>query len=279
MMLLDLICFDCIMEQVNKGESEAFDGASIQTPFEQVNDNGIYEVNCAKGHTSNTIIDNINFEILFEYGLNALLDGYYRDAVTSVTSAMERYFEFFIKTILKSNNSNFNSIDSTWKKISSQSERQLGAYIMLYFQVFGKEPLLLSQNKEVPFRNSVIHKGYIPTKKEAINYSDSVLRIIEESLLKLKENYPDDTKYTYEYYGYKSKAQEKFRKIEKETGIEQNCAIVNIMTTIDVKIGREINPDDGRRGLVSDRLINIHQRREPRELILSKEKPKQSETK
>lgn len=275
MMLLDLICFDCLMEQVNKGEPSVFDGTSIPTPFEQVNNDGIYEVNCAKGHKSKTIIDNINFEILFEYGLNAINDGYYREAVSSITSAMERYFEFFIKTILRNSTTDFDSISKVWKKVSSQSERQLGAYIMLYFQAFGREPLLLNQNKEVPFRNSVIHKGYIPTKQEAIDYGNSVMKIIEQSLIDLKNKFPKETEFTFEKYGYKKNAEEGFKKIEKETGIEQNFACVNIMTTIDVKHGREINPKDGRKGMVEDRIVNILDRREPRRLTLLKEKPKE----
>ncbi|WP_298521107.1 hypothetical protein [uncultured Kordia sp.] len=275
MMLLDLICFDCLMEQVNKGEPNVFDGTSIPTPFEQVNNDGIYEVNCAKGHKSKTIIDNINFEILFEYGLNAIVDGYYREAVSSITSAMERYFEFFIKTILRNTTTDFDSISKVWKKVSSQSERQLGAYIMLYFQAFSKEPLLLNQNKEVPFRNSVIHKGYIPTKDEAVNYGNSVMNIIEQSLIDLKQKFPKETELTFEHYGYKKKAEEEFKKIEKDTGIEQNFACVNIMTTIDVKHGREINPKDGRKGMVEDRIVSILKRREPRRLTLLKDKPKE----
>ena len=274
-MLLDLICFDCLMEQINKEEPKVFDGTSIPTPFEQVNNDGIYEVTCSKGHKSKTIINNINFEILFEYGLNAIVDGYYREAVSSITSAMERYFEFFIKTTLRSTTNDFDSISKVWKKVSSQSERQLGAYIMLYFKVFAKEPILLNQNKEVPFRNSVIHKGYIPTKEEAIDYGNSVMEIIEQSLIDLKQKFPDETELTFDHYGYKKSAEEKFHKLEKKTGNEQNFACVNIMTTIDVKHGREINPKDERKGKVEDRIINILERREPRRLTLLKEKPKE----
>jgi len=63
-----------------------------------------------------------------------------------------------------------------------------------------------------------------------------VLKKIEESLFKIKENYPDDkTKVIpMNITRYKSKAQEKYD-FEKETGIEQNCAIVNLLTTIDCK--------------------------------------------
>jgi len=275
MMLVDLICYECLVEQIDKGEQKVFDGTSIPTQFEQINNNGIYEVNCSRGHTSKTIIDNINFEILFEYGLNAIADGYYREAVSSLTAAMERYFEFFIKTVLKVTKTDFSSIESAWKKVSNQTERQFGGYLFLYYHVFGKEPILLNPNKDIAFRNSVIHKGYIPTEKEAIKYGNSILKLIENSLINLKRKFPLETKQTFIQYGYKKAANEMFLKIEKESGVEQKIAIVNIMTTIDVVNGRELNSNDGRNGFVEDRVKSILRMREPRRLILQKGKTQQ----
>jgi hypothetical protein len=274
-MLLDLICFDCIMEQVGKGVPNEVAGEPIMTPFEEVNNTGIYEVKCSNGHKSKTIIDNIDFEILFEYGINAIADGYYREAVSSITSSMERYFEFFIKVTLRASKIEFTTIDKVWKNISSQSERQLGAYIMLYTQTFGEEPLLLSSNKEVPFRNSVIHKGYIPTRSEATDFGNSVMQIIETSLIKLKNKFPEVINETFDYYGYNRIAHEQIKIIEKETGIEQNFACVNIMTTIDVKHGREINKDDFRNGTIENCIPKILDRRSPRKLLLMNDKPEQ----
>ncbi len=275
MMLLDLICFDCLMEQVKKGVPNTSTGEPIMTPFEEVNNTGIYEVNCSKGHKSKTVIDNIDFEILFEYGINAIADGYYREAVSSITSSMERYFEFFLKVILRASKIEFSNIDRIWKNISSQSERQLGAYVITYSQTFGEEPLLLSANKEVPFRNSVIHKGYIPNKEEATNYGNVVMQIIESSLINLKNRFPEQTIESYDYYGYRRIAEEQMKRKEKETGTEQNFACVNIMTTIDVKHGREVNKEDGRNGNVEQRFQSILERRSPRKLMLLKDKPKQ----
>jgi len=99
-MLLDLVCVECLLEQIKKGVPE-HPTENIRTPFEPVNDSGIYEITCHKGHKSKTYITNNDFEILFDYSINAIADGYYREAVSSFTSAMERYFEFFIKSILR----------------------------------------------------------------------------------------------------------------------------------------------------------------------------------
>lgn len=267
MMLLDLVCFDCIKEQVDKGIQDVPPNEPILTPFEPVNNSGIYKIICSKGHNATTVIDNIDFEILFEYAINAIADGYYREAVSSFTSAMERYFEFFIKVVLCSAKTDFSTIDAIWKYIATQSERQLGAYIVLYFQIFGIEPQLLL-SKEVQFRNSVIHRGYLPTKDESISFGNSVLKVIEESLISLKNKFPKETIDTFDFYGYKRRAEEHLSKIESETKIEQNICFVNIMTTVDVKHGREIDFNDGRKGAIEDRIPNILERRKPRRLRL-----------
>jgi hypothetical protein len=274
MMLLDLPCAECIMEQVEKGIPHKNEGFPILTPYEPVNNSGIYSINCSKGHTSQTYIDNIDFEILFDYSINAIVDGYYREAVSSFTSSMERYFEFFIKVILRATGKEFETIQRIWKTIASQSERQLGAYIMLYNQTFDHEPKLLSQNKEVPFRNSVIHKGYIPSKEEAIDFGDSTLEIIEKSLIKLIDKFPEAVKETFNFFGYARIAKGKIKKQEEESGIEKHVLCVNIMTTIDVNHGREINENDGRKGDILKQITRVLERRTPRSLQLVKDKPR-----
>lgn len=265
-MLLDLICAECLLN-ATKGFSKG-EQTNIAIPFEPVNDSGIYEINCSKGHISKTYIDNLDFEILFDYSLNAIVDGYYREAVSSFTSAMERYFEFFIKVILNESGSNFKDLDSIWKTISSQSERQLGAYIIMYAQKFSEQPILLNSNKEIPFRNNVIHKGYIPTKQEAIEFGQNTLLIIETSLLKLKNIFPKATNETFDYYSYKRLGQIKLQEEEKAKGVEQIYACTNIMTTIDVKNGREINENDGRQGNIEKQLTRILEHRQPRKITL-----------
>ncbi len=274
MMLLDLVCFDCLMEQVKNGVPNETQGVPILTPFEPVNNAGIYEVHCSKGHISTTVIDNIDFEILFDYGLNAIADGFYRDAVSSFTSAMERYFEFFVKVALRVSKQMFRDIDIAWNSISSQSERQLGAYIALYNHLFKAQPLLLNQNKEVPFRNRVIHKGYIPSRQEALTYGVRSLEIIENSLIKLKTKYHKSTFETFDYYGYRNSAKIKHQKEQENSRIEKNFAVVNILTLINVKNGRDIHKDDVRNGDIESYLGQILNMRNNRKLTLKKGKNK-----
>ncbi len=273
MMLLNLICSDCLLEQIEAKNVTKEPENYLLTPFEPVNDSGLYDVSCPNGHNSKTYIDNIDFEILFDYSINAIADGYYREAVSSFTSAMERYFEFFIKAILRNSKTEFTEIDKIWKLISKQSERQLGAYITLYAQTFNGLPLLLSSNKEVPFRNKVVHQGYIPTKQEAINFGNTTLKIIETSLLNLKKSFPELTKEVFNNYGYQRKSDLTLKELEKKTGKKINVGGVNILTTISVMAGREIHINDDRKGNIEHQIERVVRNRNQMRISIFNEMP------
>jgi hypothetical protein len=282
MMLLDLVCGHCAMLQIQEGlEGEPFE---IPVPVQEVNQSGLYEVVCPFQHKCTNIIDNIDFEMLFEYGLNALADRYYRDAVSSFASALERYFEFFIKVALHTQQADFEVIDKAWKLIAGQSERQLGAYIMLYTQMFGEEPLLLNPNKEVPFRNGVIHKGNIPARGDAIKFGDKVLQVMESSLDKLKTKYPQATEDTFVQYAYSHQHTRLSAKAESKEALYSGEQIsahkvadpmtvqVNIITAISVRGGVIMKDEEGA-GNVETQLVRVLNHREPRRLMLFKELP------
>src|SRR5690606_34252006 len=117
----------------------------------------------------------------FDIGAYAIVDGYYREAVSSFTSSLERVYEFFIKVICSSRGIDWNIIQKTWSLVSSQSERQLGAFIFIYLQEMGEKPALLHPD-HIKFRNQVIHKGQIPTKQEALEYGQAILDLIRPLL-------------------------------------------------------------------------------------------------
>jgi hypothetical protein len=60
-------------------------------------------------------------------------------------------------------------IRKSWKLISSQSERQLGAYIFVFAATFRDVAPTLS-NQMTELRNNVIHKGILPEKHEAVEF-------------------------------------------------------------------------------------------------------------
>ena len=138
-----------------------------------------YLVKCIYGHSSAIAISLTNHELLFEVGVFAVLDGYYREAITSFAASLERFFEFAIHTIAIAEGCPHEVDNYCWKEMSSQSERQLGAYIYLYAARFKAKPPILSQ-KMTTLRNSAVHKGEIPTLDKAKSFGEEVLSIISK---------------------------------------------------------------------------------------------------
>lgn len=166
------------------------DDISTAGPIAEVEfrDDGRYEVTCPKGHKSVTILQQQKFEVLFDIGAYAIVDGYYREAVSSFTSSLERFYEFFVKAVLLNNKTEVKTFNQAWKLVASQSERQIGAFIFMYTSEFGTPPTLLNDRK-VKFRNEVIHKGKIPTRQEAIDYGQAVINIVRPILKQVKGKY------------------------------------------------------------------------------------------
>lgn len=164
---------------------------SFEFSFLEFNDKGQYEVVCNKGHRSQVILQQQKFEILFEIGANAILDGYYREAVSSFTSSLERFYEFCLQVFCKKRGVKNEVFDAGWKKVASQSERQLGAFIFMWISEFGEMPKLLPED-DIKFRNHVIHKGKIPTREEVLRYGNKILLLIREKIVELQAKYKDE---------------------------------------------------------------------------------------
>jgi len=156
-------------------------------------DNGRYEITCSHGHKTVTILQQQKFEILFEIGANAIIDGYYREAVSSFTSSLELFYEFCIRVFMQRVNNSEELLRRGWKEISNQSERQLGAFIFLWIYCIGEMPDLPSR-KQNEFRNDVIHKGKIPTKEEALIYGNEILKVVRPKIKLIQEKYPDEVR-------------------------------------------------------------------------------------
>ncbi|MEK0360927.1 hypothetical protein [Pseudomonas sp. CBC3] len=171
-----------------------FGQEKLETPpypsYVELRNDGRYEFICSQGHKTITILQQQKFEVLYEIGAYALIDGYYRESIASFTSALERFYEFFLLVKSLQNKVDTHIFNSAWKLISSQSERQLGAFIFSYTEHFSKQPTLLSQNN-IAFRNSVIHKGTIPTKNEALDYGQEILNVVTPLLRETLAAFPD----------------------------------------------------------------------------------------
>lgn len=165
-MKLIMPCMDCTM---NHGIDED------TLVFVEIEDGSYYENTCLHGHSRAAILTTRKFEILFEFGAMALLDGYTREAVSSFAVALERFYEYWVKAHLLHSGVASGPLDDAWKQVSAQSERQLGAFSILYVREYGAPAPLLPQSA-TKFRNRVIHKGYIPTREEALLYGEQVLQ-------------------------------------------------------------------------------------------------------
>lgn len=137
---------------------------------------------CRHGHKSLHAIQSHKFELLAELAVNAILDGYTREAVLSFTSAQERFNEFYIRVVARQKKTDKGNFEKLWKLVGRLSERQLGAYFFTHLFEEGKAPPVLDQNTHVAFRNRVIHGGLIPTRDEAEEYGQAILDVINPVL-------------------------------------------------------------------------------------------------
>jgi hypothetical protein len=184
---LQIYCNECIKKFVASGGKELH---LLRWANVLVQDDGVYEITCSHGHKSVTTLSAEKFEILFELGANAILDGYYREAVSSFAASLERFYEYFISIVSLKSNVPTPEFESAWNSVKSQSERQLGAFIFLWLSELKKPPPELS-NKMREFRNDVIHKGKIPIKDEVLAFGNAVLHILTEGVKTIREYYEE----------------------------------------------------------------------------------------
>lgn len=158
----------------------------------ELRDDLSYEITCPNNHRTRLIYEVQKFEILFDMGISALIDGYGREAVTSFAAAQERFHEFCIKVFLHQLKVEGKDVAATWKLVSNQSERQLGAFYFLHLALIRTVPI--PDNKKVEFRNNVIHKGTIASTEDAKKYAafvyDYIIRVVKE----MKLRFPDSVR-------------------------------------------------------------------------------------
>ncbi len=139
----------------------------------RIPDDGVIEVTCDRGHLTYNLIQEAKHEILSELAVSALQDGYYREAIASFASALERLYEHFVDVACRARNVDREAFLSSWKPSRKASERQLGAFSLVYLIETGQATQLLP-DKQVSFRNNVIHAGMIPDRDQAVAYGQAV---------------------------------------------------------------------------------------------------------
>lgn len=179
---IKLICTKCVRENPIKA---VFEMQSVE-----LLEGNQYALTCQNGHQEIVLVQQQKFEMLFEVGATAILDGYYREAVTSFASSLERTYEFFSIVCMAERGLSWETLEAYRKgKDMKYSERQLGAFITLFTLEIGGPPKLLHPDL-VAFRNRVVHEGRIPTRTEALSYGQAVLDIIRHLITEMKVRFP-----------------------------------------------------------------------------------------
>lgn len=259
-MILNLFCPKCIMEQLDSLTESNVVALDVPTPIEQPSDDGKYQSICLKGHKSEITVMNLKYDILFELGLNALLDGGNRDAIMNFTSSLEKFYEFFCKCHLHSISCEDEVIAKSWKSVSRFSERQLGSFIIAYTSLTKTAPQLLNPNKEIRLRNDVIHNGYIAKRKETYDYAVAVAELIYSASEELLTRVPQSVRHTYNLLSPHD--------FEKEQ--DWTSGSCNIITAMDIitpcKDGEEKTKD------IQAHLDRIQKDRGPTQMFISNSK-------
>lgn len=158
-------------------------------------DSSVHDLTCARcGAAYCVLVRKQKFEVLFDLGTRALMDGYAREAVASFAAALERFFEFYVRSYALERASDTAAdfgeataaLTATWRHVASQSERQLGMFALAYLLREGKEPDFLTPAAlGADFRNRVIHRGELPTRADVEAYAAQVFALIDRLLTEL----------------------------------------------------------------------------------------------
>ncbi|WP_066860637.1 hypothetical protein [Sphingobium sp. TCM1] len=175
-MKLEFHCWKCPKDAPGRRITAAF------------SEQGYYSFRCAHGHVHDIVTGTMLFELLAETGMQAIVDGYFRDAIASFMASYERTLQFYIDVVSRAKDIDPATADATWKHVSSQSERQLGMYIGLYQLENNAVPPLLAQ-KHVNLRNRVVHQGYLPSEEDAVLFAQAVVDLLQPLLNGLMQRY------------------------------------------------------------------------------------------
>jgi hypothetical protein len=177
-MRLPIPCIEC-------AKSTTQNNATLY--LHEIEDTGIYNFDCLNGHNITACLQEERFEVLYELAANAIIDGYYREAIASFTGSLEAFREFYLRVAGFKAGVPFDRYHEAVKSIFKFSERVLGAYTVVYAMQHKGAPPELPQ-RDIELRNQVIHAGKFPTREEALLYGQNVGNTIHPVLTHLKKN-------------------------------------------------------------------------------------------
>lgn len=150
----------------------------------------ILRIKCKYGHNQIIYLTNPLYSLLFDKSIVAFKLNNYRSCIFEAASALERFYEHAIRILIIpkkdiGDKEKAEQYNVAWKIIKNMSERQIGAFIMLFHKLTNRPPVLLD-DKLTNLRNNTIHKGYMPREDEAFEFLKSVYNVILQNRFILK---------------------------------------------------------------------------------------------
>jgi hypothetical protein len=178
------LCFDCVRDG-EPGLTEFF--------FEgDVLDDGTIVGTCKAGHDNAVGRYLPKFEFLFECAGRALLDGHYRECVLGIATAIERFFEFYVRVACRKRGLQAAALEDAWGPLDS-SERQRGGFTFVHLLHSGKAADLGALEK---WRNKLLkpatQDGYQPTRNETLAYAAWALKQLHHWMAELHSVCPSE---------------------------------------------------------------------------------------
>jgi hypothetical protein len=138
----------------------------------------LYKLRCSAGHEALVQLGNPKHEILFQMGAYALLDGIYRDAVSTFASSLEEFWEFSFQVIAASRGVQPLPVPRVRGGHKVRFENS-------WREVLKTEPPVLT-SEEYEIRNRIMHEGYVPTEGEAFDFGNKILVRITPAMQTLR---------------------------------------------------------------------------------------------
>jgi hypothetical protein len=168
-MRLHGVCFHCAQK----------DGSEVEV-WGEYRDEGFIDVECPHGHRSRAVLQQQRFELLFDFGILALIDGYYRDSFATTATALERFLQFYLQVVARERGVEDEALQATLRRDVHRSEREIGAFAFVYLLENGHrcEPYFKHSHQWTKDRNDVVHNGHFPTAETAMSFGDATLGLI-----------------------------------------------------------------------------------------------------
>lgn len=164
---IPLLCWKCITETPDRG---------VVFAVGEIGDSGVHVGSCPFQHQVRYWTPKPAHELLFDVGGKALLDGYFREAVSSFAATLEQAFEYYVEVSCLAAGIAHGEVTKLLRS-NRRDQRRAGMVSVSYLRDTGQDfPFLVP--RWVEFRNNVIHNAAWPTRMKTLEYGDFVAKTV-----------------------------------------------------------------------------------------------------